>query len=252
MKQNQSDPLIPNSAPEIRNKMLEAIGITHVDDVYASIPKEIRLDRSLNLPEPIRSESGLRRHVEKILSSNRNTQENISFLGAGCWQHYVPAVCDEIAQRGEFVTAYGGGQFGDHGKWQAVFEFQSMLGELIGMEVVSTPTYDWSAAANSALLMACRYTGRNEILVPETMSSDRFIQMQNFVRPVASIKKIKMDRDTGLMDTSDLKSKISSETASVYFENPTYLGAIETGAHDIVEITKAKGALATVGVDLLL
>ena len=85
MKQNQSDPLIPNSAPEIRNKMLEAIGITHVDDVYASIPKEIRLDRSLNLPEPIRSESGLRRHVEKILSSNRNTQENISFLGAGCW-----------------------------------------------------------------------------------------------------------------------------------------------------------------------
>ena len=167
MKQNQSDPLIPNSAPEIRNKMLEAIGITDVDDIYASIPKEIRLSRSLNLPEPIRSESRLRKHVEKILSTNRNAQDNISFLGAGCWQHYVPAVCDEIAQRGEFVTAYGGGQFGDHGKWQAVFEFQSLLGELIGMEVVSTPTYDWSAAANSALLMACRYTGRNEILVPD-------------------------------------------------------------------------------------
>ena len=249
MKQNQSDPLIPNSAPEIRNKMLEAIGITDVDDIYASIPKEIRLSRSLNLPEPIRSESRLRKHVEKILSTNRNAQDNISFLGAGCWQHYVPAVCDEIAQRGEFVTAYGGGQFGDHGKWQAVFEFQSLLGELIGMEVVSTPTYDWSAAANSALLMACRYTGRNEILVPETISSDRFLQMQNFVRSVASIKTIKMVPDTGLMDIADLKSKISRNTATVYFENPTYLGGIETGAHEIVGIAKSKGALATVGVD---
>ncbi|PZC46251.1 MAG: glycine dehydrogenase subunit 1 [Chloroflexi bacterium] len=249
MKQNKSDPFIPNSVPSIRDKMLDAIGIKSVEDIYASIPNEIRFGGALNLPSPIRSESRLRKHVEQILSKNRNAQDNINFLGAGCWQHYVPAVCDEIAQRGEFVTAYGGGQFGDHGKWQAVFEFQSLLGELIGMDVVSTPTYDWSAAANSALLMACRYTGRNEILVPETISADRLLQMYNFVRPVASIKKIKMVSNTGLMDTSDLRSKISSATASVYFENPTFLGAIETGAYEIVDIAKSKGALATVGVD---
>ena len=101
-----SEPFIPNSAPEVRDKMLKAIGIAKVDDIYSTIPKAIRLNKPLRLPKPIKSESGIRRHVEGILSANCNTQDNLSFLGAGCWQHYVPAVCDEIAQRGEFVTAY--------------------------------------------------------------------------------------------------------------------------------------------------
>jgi len=244
-----SEPFIPNSAPEVRDKMLKAIGIAKVDDIYSTIPKAIRLNKPLRLPKPIKSESGIRRHVEGILSANCNTQDNLSFLGAGCWQHYVPAVCDEIAQRGEFVTAYGGGQFGDHGKWQAVFEFQSLLGELIGMEVVSSPTYDWSAAASSALLMGCRHTGRDEILVPGSISNDRYLQMHNFVRPVSSITKIKMNQETGLIDLQDLKSKISDSTAVVYFENPTFLGSIESGAYEIVDIAKSHGAISVAGVD---
>ena len=93
-------------------------------------------------------------------------------------------MCDEITGRGEFLTAYGGGPNSDHGKGQAIFEYQSLLGELIGMEVISPPTYDWGAAADSAALMACRITGRSEILVPRHISSDRRSQMQGFVKPL--------------------------------------------------------------------
>ena len=242
-------PFIPNTAPEARARALKTIGIDSVEEIYETVPDRVRFKGTLDLPDPIRSEGALRRHLERIVSKNRSTRDNLSFLGAGCWPHYVPAVCDEIANRGEFVTAYGGGELGDHGKWQAVFEFQSLLGELIGMDVVSSPTYDWGAAANSALLMACRYTGRNELLVPGSIGADRYSQMYNFVRPVASISKVRMDKTTGLMDLDDLRAKLSDRTAAVYFENPTFLGAIETGAPKIVKAAKKAGALAVAGVD---
>ena len=249
MGESTAHPFIPNSAPEARARALKAIGIDSVEEIYATVPDRVRFKGTMDLPQPIRSEGALRRHLERIVGKNRSTKDNLSFLGAGCWPHYVPAVCDEIATRGEFVTAYGGGPLGDHGKWQAVFEFQSLLGDLIGMDVVSSPTYDWGAAANSALLMACRHTGRTEVLVPGSMSADRYSQMYNFVRPVASIGRVRMDPDTGLMDTGDLRAKVSDRTAAVYVENPTFLGSIETGAHEIVEIAKGAGALAVVGVD---
>ena len=249
MGEPTAHPFIPNSAPEARARALREIGIDSVEEIYATVPDAIRFKGTMQLPQPIRSEGALRRHLERIVFKNRSTADNLSFLGAGCWQHYVPAVCDEIANRGEFVTAYGGGQLGDHGKWQAVFEFQSLLGELIGMDVVSSPTYDWGAAANSALLMACRYTNRSEVLVPDGISADRYSQMHNFVRNVASIRRVRMDPSTGLMDLDDLKAKVSDRTAAVYFENPTFLGSIETGAARIVEIGQAVGALAIAGVD---
>ncbi len=249
MGEPTAHPFIPNTAPEARARALEAIGIDSVEEIYATVPDRVRFKGTMDLPQPIRSEGALRRHLDRIVARNHSTRDKLSFLGAGCWPHYVPAVCDEIANRGEFVTAYGGGELGDHGKWQAVFEFQSLLGELIGMDVVSSPTYDWGAAANSALLMACRYTGRSELLVPGSISADRYSQMYNFVRPVASIDRVRMDPDTGLMDLDDLRSRVSDKTAAVYFENPTFLGGVETGAREIVEAAKAAGALAIVGVD---
>ena len=241
MGESNGHPFIPNSAPRARARALEAIGISSVEDLYASVPDRVRFKGEMDLPEPIRSEAALRRHLEDIVGRNRSAEESLSFLGAGCWQHYVPAVCDEIANRSEFVTAYGGAQFGDHGKWQAVFEFQSLLGDLIGMDVVSTPTYDWGAAAGSAILMACRYTGRNEVLIPASVGADRYSQLYNFVRPVASMGRVRMDPATGLMDLADLRAKVSDRTAAVYFENPTFLGGIELGAPDIVEAARGAG-----------
>jgi glycine dehydrogenase subunit 1 len=101
-------PYIPNSVPEIKARMLEFIGVSDVDELYGIIPEELRLQKKLNLPEPILSEAELRRHIREILSKNRSCEDYLNFLGGGCWQHYVPAVCDEINGRSEFLTAYGG------------------------------------------------------------------------------------------------------------------------------------------------
>src|ERR1700730_8284791 len=123
--------------------MLDAIGLSRVDDIYKAIPAHLRLNTPLALPPPARSEADLARMMDTMLARNTSCTETLSFLGGGCWQHYVPAVCDEINQRAEFLTAYGGEGFSDHGKYQAFFEFASLLGELVDLEAVALSTYDW-------------------------------------------------------------------------------------------------------------
>jgi glycine dehydrogenase subunit 1 len=242
-------PYVPNAAPEQRRKLLDALGIESVDELYASVPESLRLKGPLDLPAPLPGEADLRRHVESILAKNRNCRDLLSFLGGGCARHYVPAICDEITGRGEFLTAYGGGPYSDHGKGQAIFEFQSLLGELVGMEAVSPPTYDWGAAADSAALMACRITGRNRILVPRHMSPDRLSQMRGFVKPFATIVEVEQDPATGLIDLDDLRAKLDGDAAAVYVENPAFLGAIETQIEAVADAAHKAGALVIVGVD---
>ncbi len=140
-------PIIPNSIPAVKADMLRQVGADSAEDFYAEIPENLRLRRRLDLPEPFLSEFALRRHVEGLLKKNRSCEEMLSFLGAGCYRHYVPAVCDEINGRGEFLTAYAGEPYEDHGRFQALFEYTSMMGELLEMDVVSVPTYDGFQAA---------------------------------------------------------------------------------------------------------
>jgi glycine cleavage system P protein (glycine dehydrogenase) subunit 1 len=242
-------PYIPNSAPLVREEMLRAIGVGHVDELYSAVPPELKLQRPLNLPEPFNSELGLKRHVQGLLSKNWNCSDTLNFLGGGCWQHYVPAVCDEINARAEFLTAYGGDTYSDLGKYQAIFEFQSMVGELVGMEVVSTPTYDWAAAATSALLMACRITGRRQVVVARTTSAERLAHLRNFAQAAAEVRLVDYDRATGFMDLDDLRRKVTPEVGAVYFENPSYLGFLEANSPEISALAHEHGALSVVGVD---
>lgn len=247
-------PYIPNSAPEIRERMLKEIGIKDVEEIYSEIPESLRLKRKLNLPDPYLSEHGLKRHVKGMLSKNKSCDEYLSFLGGGCWQHYVPAVCDEIISRSEFLTAYGGGTYAAFGKMQAQFEFQSLMGELLGMDVVSEGSYSWGSVAGNAIRMASRITGRGEVLMPKTVGPERLATIQTFCKSVPEnrgiqIKLIDYDSETGLMILEDLKKKVSSDTAAVYFENPTFLGTIESQGEEISEIVHGKGAETIVGID---
>jgi glycine dehydrogenase subunit 1 len=247
-------PYIPNSVPEIKAEMLKDIGVTDAKVLYQEIPEQLRLGRRLDLPKPFLAEAELRKHVMRILSKNRTCEENLSFLGGGCWQHYVPAVCDEINQRSEFLTAYTSTAYTNFGRFQALFEFQSQIGELVGMDVVSFPTYSWGTAAGYAIRMASRITGRNEFLLPKTISPERLATIVSFCEPVATpghkdIRLIGYDATTGLMDLQQLKDKISSKTAAVYIENPSYLGFIESQGGTISEIAHANGAISIVGVD---
>ena len=153
MKKNldHTHPYIPNSAPKVRLEMIREIGVENIQDLLKAIPKRLRLNRSLNLPDPLLSEYDIKKHVSEILSKNKPCNEYLNFIGAGCWQHYVPAVVDEITHRSEFVTAYAGNTYSDLGKWQSFFEFQSMMGELLEMDAVSLPTFDWGTAASFAI-----------------------------------------------------------------------------------------------------
>ena len=128
-------PYIPNSEESVKKEMLKELGMKSVEDIFKAIPEHLRFRGKMNLPEPILSEARLRQHVERMLAKNRNCKENVSFLGGGCWQHHVPSVCDTIAGRDEFLTAYVGDAYSDHGKFQALFETASMIGDLTGAAV---------------------------------------------------------------------------------------------------------------------
>jgi glycine dehydrogenase subunit 1 len=229
--------------------MLDEIGVEQVEDLYQSIPAPLRLNRQLDLPPALRSELDLKRHVEGLLSKNLSCEDYLSFLGGGCCRHYVPAVVDEIVSRGEFLTAYGGLWYSDHGKNQVYFEFQSLLAELLDMDAVGMTTYDWAAAMTSALLMATRLTGRSRVLVPRNIGPDRRAQLANFTRSVLEVVDVAFDPASGVLDQSDLAAKLNMDTAAVYFENPTYLGVLETGAREITQLAHEQGALCVVGVD---
>jgi len=242
-------PYIPNSVPEVQEEMLREIGLKDIDELYSGIPDELKFKGKFNLPEPLLAECELKRHVKRILSKNKTCEENISFLGGGCWPHYVPAICDEINQRSEFLTAYAGEPWEDHGRWQALFEYQSLVAELVDMDVVNVPTYSWGQAAATSLRMSSRITKRDEVLLVDTISPERLAIIKNYCEPLVKVKLVKHDPVTGMMDLEDLKSKMSNKIAAVYFENPSYLGFIETNGEEISEIAHDKGALSVVGVD---
>jgi glycine dehydrogenase subunit 1 len=119
---NGMHPYIPNSVPEIKREMLDFAAAEDTEEFYADIPEKLRIVGSMDLPEPYLSEAELKRHINRFLDSNSSTDELLSFLGAGCYKHYVPAICDEINQRSEFLTAYAGEPYDDHGRFQTLFE----------------------------------------------------------------------------------------------------------------------------------
>ncbi len=242
-------PYIPNSVPEVKARMLRAVGAESADEFYQDVPPELRLGRDLDLPQPFLSEYGLKRHVEGLLAQNRTAGECLSFLGAGCYQHHVPAVCDEVNQRGEFLTAYAGEPYDDHGRFQALFEYASMMGELLDMDVVNVPTYDGYQAAATALRMAGRITGRGRVLLPRTTDPGKLSKIRDYAQPALEIELIGYDPETGGLNLDALQAALSPETAAVYWDVPAYLGFIETQGDQVAQLAHEAGALCVVGVD---
>lgn len=246
-------PYMPNSVPEIKEEMLRKIGVKSVEEIYKSvIPDELLYKERLDLPEPILSEHELKKHVMGILDKNISTEEYTSFLGAGCYKHQVPALCDEINSRGEFLTGYCGDTYSDHGKMQAIFEYASMMGELLDADVVSYTNYDGGQAVSSSLRIALRVMeGRNtpktEVLVPSTMNPEIFSQAESYCRGTAKVVKAAYEPETGLMDLLDLEDKLKTgKVGAVFYENPSYLGFFETRGEKIAELAHQYGALCIV------
>jgi len=230
---------------------MKAIGIRSVEELYSDIPQQVRLKKRLNLPMRT-SELEVRGHIESLLSSNGKGSEMVSFLGGGCWNHYVPAAVSDISARAEFVTSYTPYQPEvSQGMLQALFEYQSMICELTAMDYANSSLYDWASALGEAARMASRVTRRNEFLIPRHVHPDRRATLETYAEPAGiKVVEVKNDNTTGQIDLNDLESKITDKCAAVYLENPSHLGCLQTKARDIVEMVHSNRALFVAGVDL--
>jgi glycine dehydrogenase subunit 1 len=238
---------IPNSSPGVREAMLAEIGVESVDEIYEEIPAELRFKGEFQLPHEPLSEADVARVITSALEKNDN--DYLCFVGAGCYDHYSPALVAEVMGRSEFLTAYAGIEVIDHGRFMAMFEYQSMMGDLLEMDVVGSAVYDGSTASGDALQMASRITGRRELILTQHIDPDRLKVMLNYAGPWFDIVYARDDPATGTVDLDDLRAKVSGKTAAVYIENPGYLGVVQTEVNEISRIAHEQGALLIVSVN---
>jgi len=241
---------LPTGVEEIRREMMKEIGIDDIDELFKDIPSEVKLSRSLQIPGPY-PELEVRRDIAKTLEKNTSSADIPIFLGAGVWPHYVPTVVEEIVRRAEFLTSYTPYQpEASQGMLQALFEYQSMICALTEMDFANCSMYDWASSLGEAARMASRVTGKNEVIVPHYLHPERLATLRAYSEPAGiEIIQVQQDPETGQIILEDLEKKLSSRTAGVYIENPSYLGYIETEVEAIGDATRRKGALFIVGVD---
>ena len=244
-------PYIPNSLPETKRKMMQEIGVRSIDELFADIPEKCRIKKPLNIPQHSLSEFEVAKQVNALLSKNSSAEDMPTFLGAGAWSHYVPAIVNEIVQRSEFLTSYTPYQPEiSQGMLQALFEYQSMICEMTDMAAANCSVYDWASAVGEAARMASRFTKRTEILVPKIIHPDRLATLRVYAEPAGIlVNQVGYSKANGQLDIEDLKKRISNKTAAVYIENPAYLGFLESQVDEVNEIAHRYGALLVVGVD---
>jgi glycine dehydrogenase subunit 1 len=252
--QQRAHPWMALSAPGALQQMLDEIGVKDVSAVFEQIPADHYRKTPLDLPPALNSEMELKRDLVSKLRKNEDCETNLSFLGAGVWQHHVPAIVDEIVGRTEFATNVWGSYQSDHGRNQAWFEFSSQLGALLNLDVVQLPVYSWGCATGHAIRMAARLTGRRKVLLPTLSDPERLSVIRTYCQPTEMESHIEVvtvasDPTSGRLSINDLKSKLGPDVAAVYFENPAYLGTIETGAAEISRLAREAGAETIVGVD---
>ena len=245
-----SHPLLPNLDESFVSAMLARVGADSVDELFADIPPKVRLSRRLKVPEGA-SEYTVRRELQTRLGSNKTPPGSLCFLGGGVWPHYVPAAVESITSRQEFYTSYTPYQAeASQGMLQALFEYQSLMCDLLGMEACNSSLYDWASAASEAVRMAGRVTGRKKALVGASVSPRRRAVMQTYVEPMGmQLESVRFDASRGTLDAADLRRKLSDSVACLYFENPNYFGVIEEGAQQLTSAVRAAGGLSIAGVD---
>ena len=236
---------LPKSPAE-RVEMLEQIGAPSIDKLFEVIPEEYRLTRDLDIPRQF-GESEIIDHFKK--AGAKNAVGYASFLGAGCYRHYRPVVIDSLVQRGEFLTSYTPYQAEiTQGTLQAIFEFQTMICELTGMDVANASMYDGSTGAAEAVMMATRVTGRHHSVVATTVHPEYREVMATYAQhqglPTSAVG---YDAETGRVDLKALEATITTETACVLVQSPNFFGVVED-IPAIAELAHAKGALLVVSI----
>ena len=221
------------ASKEQQEKMLKTIGAQSIDELFSSIPQELRLNRELELPGPL-SEHELRKHVKDIVKDNFDASWNLCFLGAGVYDHIIPSAIKHLVFRQEFYTAYTPYQAEmSQGILQAMFEFQTMITELTGMDAANASLYDGASAVYEAVLLACRHNERKEVLVARSVNPEyRKVLTSVFKYSDIEIKEIDYimpdkGAKSGTVDMDMLKELISDKTAAVVVQSPNFFGIVE-------------------------
>jgi glycine dehydrogenase subunit 1 len=240
---------IPNAS--ITPAMLREIGVKKIDDLFQDIPKSVRL-KNLNLSQSL-SQLETDRYLREIASTNKSCCDLLSFLGGGIKPHYRPPVVKAICSRAEFYTAYTPYQPEvSQGFLQAMFEYQSMIAELTGMDIANCSLYDGVTALGEAVLMCTRLLQRNTFLLPQHISWEKKSVACNYSRgPGITIKEIPYETSTGKLDIKELERQIDDSVSGVYIENPNFFGIFEDQIDIIQQIVHDAGALLVVGIDPL-
>ena len=229
-----------------REEMLAAIGVSSVEELFRDIPAGVRFQRELDL-EPALSEPELVRHLEELAAKNVDTTRELSFLGAGIYDHYVPAIVDAVLQRGEFLTAYTPYQPEmSQGVLQAIFEYQTAICELTGMDVSNASGYDGTTVAADACLVAKHATGRAKVVLAETLNP----QVRQVVKTYAvgfGLEVVEVPHEGGLTDPAAVRAA-AEDAAAVIFQQPNVFGILEN-APELAAAAKDAGALAIAHVD---
>lgn len=211
---------------EDKAQMLKEIGFDNINSLFKSVPKSVHLDRALNLPEA-QSEMELVKNLKALSNENSNLDDFTCFLGAGAYDHYIPAAIDQIISRQEFYTAYTPYQPEiSQGTLQVIFEYQTMISKLTGLPVANASMYDGATAMTEAAILACESTKRSEILIAKSVHPES-IQVLNTYAKFRNISLIEIDYKNGQIDIDDLKNKMSSNTAAVIVQSPNFFGIIE-------------------------
>ena len=235
---------LPKSDAE-RVAMLQAIGARSINELFATIPAEYRLEQDLKIPRAM-SEQEILAHFRTAAAQNANGYA--SFLGAGVYRHYRPVVIDALVQRGEFLTSYTPYQAEiTQGTLQAIFEFQTMICELTGMEIANASMYDGSTGAAEAVMMAVRVTGREHVLVAKTVHPEYREVLATYAQHQGLRKQVIGYGEDGRIDRAALEAAITEETACVLVQSPNFFGSIEDVAA-LAELAHAKGALLIVSI----
>ena len=211
---------------EDRKAMLAAIGVGTVEDLFADIPADLRLNRPLDLPEAL-SEPELANHLAGLHRANANMQEYVCFLGAGAYDHYIPSVIDHVLSRSEFYTAYTQYQPEiSQGYLQALWEYQSLICELTGMAVANASLYDGGTGLAEAAMLAAGATGRDGLLVAKTVHP-HYRAVLNTYAVDRGYTVTEIGYRDGQLDTAQIQEKLSKKVAAVIIQTPNFFGCVE-------------------------
>jgi glycine dehydrogenase subunit 1 len=231
-----------------REEMLAAIGVSSVEELFRDIPAGVRFDRELAL-DPALGEQELSRHLEDLAARNVDTSRELSFLGAGIYDHYVPAIVDAVLQRGELLTAYTPYQPElSQGVLQAIFEYQTAICELTGMDVSNASGYDGTTVAADACFVAKHATGRSKVVVTEA-TNPQVRQVVKTYAPGFGLEVVEVPHRDGTTSPDELR-EAAADAACVIFQQPNFFGCLEP-APELAAAAAEAEAIPVAHVDLV-